>query len=101
MFVILKPYGESMLKMSLHLRPWTLFDPTNKKHRAYFTEFLQTRSWKNCPVQWIIGDDSQDVVYFISKVLLEHYARAEFKPKKPKTVVKKPQTLRKKVTKNG
>lgn len=96
MDVILKPYGDFMLKMSLHLRPWTLFDPTNKNHRAYFTEFLQTRSWKNCPVQWIIGDDSQDVVHFISKILLEHYAQAEFKPKKPRNVVKKPQKSSKK-----
>lgn len=97
-----------MLKMSLHQRPWTLFDPKNKSHRAYFTEFLQTRSWKNCPVQWLIGDDSQDVVHYIGKVLLEHYAQAEFRPKKPKivkTVAKKPQkstkVAAKKVPKNG
>jgi hypothetical protein len=30
--------------MSLRQRPWTLFDPADKNHRAYFTEFLQTLS---------------------------------------------------------
>jgi hypothetical protein len=90
-----------MLRMSLRQRPWTLFDPADKNHRAYFTEFLQTRSWQHCPVQWIIGDDSQDVVHYISKVLLEHYAAKEFAPKKRKTVAKKPQNTRKKAPKNG
>ena len=90
-----------MLRINLAQRQWTLFDPKNKDHRAYFNSFLKTRSWKDCPVQWIIGDDSQDIVHYISKVLLEHYTSAEFRPKKLKTVVKKPQTIRKKVPKNG
>jgi hypothetical protein len=80
-----------MLRMSLHQRPWTTFDPANKDHRAYFTAFLKTRSWKECPVQWIIGDDSQDIVHYISKVLLAYYTTAEFAPKRPRNVVKKPQ----------
>lgn len=87
--VILKPYGEVMLRMSLHQRPWALFDPKNKDHRAYFNSFLKTRSWRDCPVQWIIGDDSQDIVHYISKVLVTHYATAEFDAKKKK-VVRKP-----------
>jgi hypothetical protein len=90
-----------MLRINLAQRQWTLFDPKNKDHRSYFNSFLKTRSWKDCPVQWIIGDDSQDIVHYISKVLLEHYTSAEFKPKKPKTVAKKPQNLLKKVPKNG
>lgn len=81
-----------MLRMSLHQRPWTLFDPKNKDHRAYFNEFLKTRSWRQCPVQWIIGDDSQDVVHYISKVLLNHYTSAEFGPKK-KTAARKPRVI--------
>jgi hypothetical protein len=84
------------MKLKLHTRPWTLFDPANRDHRQYFNTFLKTRSWSTCPVQWIIGDDSQDVVHHISKVLLDHYCSAEFKPKKPKTVVKKPQKTPKK-----
>lgn len=90
-----------MLRMSLHQRPWTLFDPANKDHRSYFNKFLKTRSWSECPVQWIIGDDSQDIVHYISKVLLNHYTSAEFSPKKRKRVAKKPQILHKKAPKNG
>jgi len=52
-------------------------------------------------VQWIIGDDSQDVVHYISKVLINHYTTLEFAPKKRKIVVKKPQILRKKAPKTG
>jgi len=88
-------YGEVMLKMSLHQRPWALFDPTNKSHRSYFNTFMHTRSWSDCPVQWIIGDDSQDVVHYISKVLINHYTTLEFAPKKRKIVVKKPQKISK------
>jgi len=75
----------------IHLRPWAQFDPANKSHRSYFNEFLKTRSWKNCPVQWTIGDDSQDVVHYINKVLLNYYTALEFTSKKSKTVVKKQQ----------
>jgi hypothetical protein len=82
-----------MLKMNLHQRPWTLFDPKNKDHRAYFNEFLKTRSWKHCPVQWIIGDSSLDIVHHISKLLLEHYTSAEFAP--TKTAARKPRVIAK------
>jgi hypothetical protein len=79
-----------MLKMSLKLRPWVMFDPADKKHRAYFDKFLRTQSWKDCPVQWMIADDSKDVVYHIGKVLLAYYTSNEFKPKKPRVVAKTP-----------
>lgn len=86
-----------MLKMSLQQRPWALFDPADKKHRAYFDTYLKTKSWKACPVQWLISDDSRDVVYHISKILVDHYTSAEFKPKKKRIVAKKPQNILKKV----
>jgi hypothetical protein len=84
-----------MLKMSVRQRPWTAFDPANKDHRQYFNEFLKTRSWRNCPVQWIIGDDSQDVVHYIHKVLINYYTSSEFSTKKPKTLAKKPKVIAK------
>ena len=90
-----------MLKMSLKQRPWAMFDPADKNHRAYFDKFLKTKSWKDCPVQWLIADDSRDVVHHIGKVLLDHYTSNEFKPKKKRVVAKKPQILLKKVPKNG
>jgi hypothetical protein len=81
------------MPMQLQLRPWVLFDPSNNDHRAYFSAFLKTRSWSNCPVQWVIGDDSKDVVHYISKILLDHYIQAEFNPKNKRVVAKKPQNL--------
>jgi hypothetical protein len=83
-----------MMRMRLQQRPWTLFDPANKEHRAYFNAFLKTQSWSECPVQWVITDSSNDVVHHLSRILLEYYTSVEFKPKKPrtvKTVAKKPQ----------
>lgn len=70
-----------MLKMSLQQRPWAIFDPADKRHRAYFDKFLKTQSWRDCPVQWMIADDSKDVVHYISKILLAYYTSNEFKPK--------------------
>ena len=70
----------------------TVFDPSNKEHRKDFMHFIKTRSWKDCKKQWIIGDDSNDVVHYISKVLLEYYVSREFvakKPQKSKKIVKK------------
>lgn len=83
-----------MLKTHIHLRPWSHFDPANKDHRSHFNEFLKTRSWKGCPVQWVIADDSQDVVHYINKVLLNYYTALEFVPKK-KAVVRKTKTVSK------
>jgi len=79
-----------MLRMRLQQRPWAMFDPADRTHRAYFAKFLKTQSWKDCPVQWIILDDSRDVVHHIGKILLEHYTSIEFKPKKKQVVAKKP-----------
>lgn len=87
----LKPYGEPMMRMRLQQRPWTLFDPANKEHRAYFNAFLKTRSWSECPVQWVITDSSNDVVHHLSRILLEYYTGAEFATTKPRVVAKKPQ----------
>lgn len=84
-----------MLKMHINMRPWAHFDPSNKDHRSYFNEFLKTRSWKSCPVQWLIGDDSQDVVHYINKTLLNYYTTLEFTPKKPRAVAKKDKVVSK------
>lgn len=86
-----------MLRMSVRQRPWTEFDPANQDHRAYFGTFLKTQSWKDCPVQWIIGDDSRDIVHYISKQLLNYYDTQEFGSKRSKTVAKKPRIA----SKNG
>jgi hypothetical protein len=74
-----------MLKSFIHQRPPTLFDPNNKAHRELYHKFLSTSSWIHCPYQWVIEDDSSDVVYYISKKITTYYLSQEFS----KRVVKK------------
>jgi hypothetical protein len=67
-----------MLKSLIHQRPATIFDPNNKAHRELYHKFLSTSSWVHCPYQWIIEDDSADVVYYISKKITTYYLSQEF-----------------------
>jgi hypothetical protein len=69
-------------------RPFVCFDPANKDHRQYFYNFQKNNSWINCPYQWIIEDDSLDVVHYISNKLVGYYMSAEFKKTKSKPVLK-------------
>lgn len=83
-----------MLKSFVNQRPYALFDPANAEHRAYFYYYLKNASWGKCPYQWHITDDSTDVVYYINKLLVNHYMDGEFVKK---SVAKK---LQKSVDKN-
>lgn len=61
-----------------HVRPWTKFDPKNKVHRAYYTEFLRTQSWGHCPYRFFVEDEGGNLIGYIQRVLLEHYTDKEF-----------------------
>lgn len=78
-----------MLKSLIHQRPATIFDPNNKAHRELYYKFLSTSSWVHCPYQWVIEDDSADVVYYISKKITSYYLSQEFSKK----VAKKQQKI--------
>jgi hypothetical protein len=78
-----------------HNRPYAVFDAKNAEHRDLYYKFLHSASWKHCPYQWLIDDDSADVVYYIQKKLIDYYMDIEFK-----TVAKKPQKSRKSTDKN-
>jgi hypothetical protein len=67
-----------MLKSFVHQRPAKIFDPKNAEHRELFHKFLLTSSWIHCPYQWIITDDSADVVHYISKKITSYYLSQEF-----------------------
>jgi hypothetical protein len=77
-----------MHKLNQYIRPAVIFNPNNKDHRAYFSEFLKTSSWKNCPVQFYISDESLDLIYFIQKSMITYYIEQEFVVKKPRIVRK-------------
>jgi len=68
-----------MLKTSIKSqRPFVVFDPSNGEHRKNFYIFKKINSWANCPYQWIIDDDSIDVVYCITRKLVDYYIQREF-----------------------
>jgi hypothetical protein len=72
------------------IRPSCIFDANNAEHRKLFYTFEKTMKWAHCPYQWLIDDDSMDVVHHIRKKMLNYYMRAEFVAKKAKTAPKKP-----------
>ena len=65
-------------------RPVRIFDATNAEHRDLYYRFTKTKSWKLCPYQWVIDDDSMDVVHNMGKKMLKYYTDLEFAVKKPR-----------------
>ena len=65
-------------------RPIRIFDATDTEHRSLYHKFSATKSWKLCPYQWVIDDDSMDVVHNMSKKMLKYYTDLEFVVKKPR-----------------
>jgi hypothetical protein len=67
-----------MNKLYLNSRPWVMFDPTNRQHRAWYGEYLRVRSWGSCPVRFTV-DNEPGRVGVIERLLLEYYCGKEFK----------------------
>lgn len=59
-------------------RPRVLFDPCNKDHRKWAAKFFNNRSWRDCPVRFVINDRSLDLVGVIQRQLIGYYAEQEF-----------------------
>lgn len=68
-----------MSKLASYTRPVVLFDPSNRIHRHYATEFVATRTWKNCPVRFTVADDHGDLIGYIQRELILWYSRRERK----------------------
>jgi len=79
-----------MIKSFTAIRPAYIFDANNPEHRKLFYTFEKTMKWSHCPYQWVIDDDSVDVVHNIRKKMISYYMRAEFTVKKAKSAPKKP-----------
>jgi hypothetical protein len=77
-----------MSVLELSGRPYVVFDPANKLHRAYYHNFVKTSSWGRCPVRFVVPEDHGDLVMMIQRSLVKFYVEREFK-----SVVKLPQTL--------
>lgn len=66
-----------MSKLTLSIRPEVLFDPSNKLHRKWFTHFLESGSWRGCPVRFIVDDDQGNPIARCQRRLLLWYAGQE------------------------
>lgn len=77
-----------MSRLDLFGRPWTVFDPADKDHRRFYHAFVQTASWGQCPVRFVVPEDHGDLVTMIQRSLIKYYTEKEFD-----RVAKKPQTL--------
>lgn len=71
-----------MSQLELHGRPWTVFDPDNREHRAWYHNFVKSGTWGRCPVRFVIPDDHGNLVTMIQRKLVEYYVIKEFKRKR-------------------
>ena len=67
-----------MNKVQSFVRPHAFFDVENADHRRWFVEFQTLRSWKNCPVRFLVADDSGDLVTILQRKVLMYYGAKEF-----------------------
>jgi hypothetical protein len=88
-------------KLDLFVRPVVLFDATNKKHREFFSNYLSTGSWGNCPYRFVVQDDYGNLIGHIQRELLEYYMGREFKEMEIKQTKIFPQKAKKTVDKRS
>jgi len=67
-----------MSVLELHGRPYTVFDPSNKQHRRFYSDFVRTASWGACPVRFVVPEDHGDLITMIQRSLVKYYVEREF-----------------------
>lgn len=72
-----------MTLLDLKSRPTVNFDATNREHRHHYMQFLQKRSWRECPVQFYLERGYGDLSSMIENKLAVHYLSKEFKDTVP------------------
>lgn len=63
--------------LNLHARPIIEFDENNPDHRMWFWNFIQNKTWKNCPVRFETSG-SESFLDNITNRLLKYYSKQEF-----------------------
>jgi hypothetical protein len=66
------------------LRPVVLFNPSNKQHRQYYSNFLKEGSWGKCPVRFAVEGDASNnnLAFAMQRMLTEYYIGKEFQEKR-------------------
>jgi hypothetical protein len=67
-----------MIKPQLHSRPYATFDANNKHHRMEYYRFLETNTWSNCAVQFMIEAPYTELPHEINNKLVRYYFAKEF-----------------------
>jgi len=67
-----------MSQLSLHGRPWVVFDPSVREHRNWYADFVRTGTWGRCPVRFVVPDDRGNLVTMIQQNLVKYYVQQEF-----------------------
>jgi hypothetical protein len=71
-----------MSQLELHGRPWTVFDPADQQHRAWYYNFVKTGAWGRCPVRFVVPEDHGNLITMIQRNLVAYYVTQEFRPKR-------------------
>lgn len=59
-------------------RPQVKFDVESVEHRHWYSVFRKKRSWKDCPVQFVIDDQlTSNLIYNIEQLLLTYYCQLD------------------------
>lgn len=73
-----------MSQLELHGRAWTVFDPADQQHRAWYYDFVKTGTWGRCPVRFVVPDDHGNLISMIQRNLVSYYVTQEFQRKRKK-----------------
>lgn len=74
-----------MSRLEFYNRPLVAFDPHKKEHRTHYAEFLKRGGWGQCPVRFIVPEDSGgDLISMIKNSLIAYYIEREFNIKERK-----------------
>lgn len=68
-----------MLKTFLLSRPYAVFDASDKEHRRAYYNFVKTKSWHNCPYQFVLEEPYFDLLSNINHKMVNYYLTQEFK----------------------
>lgn len=60
-------------------RPWTVFDPANKEHRRWYSQFTKHGTWGRCPYRFIVPDSHGDLITMCQRSLVKYYVEYEFR----------------------
>jgi hypothetical protein len=79
-----------MSKLELMRRPWVEFDPTDRDHRKWYAEYVQTGTWGRCPVRFVDPTDCGNLAAAMQASMVRYYVKQEFRnlSKRPKIVNK-------------